>query len=71
MSKLLDYLNHLDQNADARAAHVSDPVKAMTDFGLSQSEQKALASGDKSAVAQASGIDEQDLPTIEITESLY
>jgi hypothetical protein len=71
MSKLLDYLNHLDQNADARAAHVSDPAKAMSDFGLNEDEQKALASGDKSVVAKASGIDEGELPTIEITESLY
>jgi hypothetical protein len=30
MSKLLDYLNHLDKNADARTAHAADPATSMT-----------------------------------------
>jgi hypothetical protein len=56
MSKLLDYLNHLDKNADARTAHAADPATSMTNFGLTQDEQDALRSGDKQRIADACGI---------------
>ena len=47
MSKLLDYINHLDKNADARTAHAADPAGCMTNFGLTQDEQEALQSRDR------------------------
>jgi hypothetical protein len=68
MSKLLDYLNHLDQNADAVAAHNQNPTKAMTDFGLSHTEQQAVLSGDKEQVAQTIGIRSEELPSVEIPQ---
>ena len=65
MSKLLDYINLLDKDATARAAHAQDPVAAMTQFGLNSSEQQAMQSGDKTAVANSIGIDVNALPTIQ------
>ena len=64
MSKLLDYLNHLDKHADTRAAHAADPATRMTNFGLTQDEQDALMSGDRQRVADACGIplDELAMP---------
>lgn len=68
MSKLLDYLNHIDQNAPARAAHMQNPQKAMTDYGLSQPEQDAVQSGSKDQVAKVLGISSAALSTIEIPQ---
>jgi hypothetical protein len=68
MARLLDYLNHLDQNADACAAHEQDPQKAMTDFGLAPHEQQAMLSGDKEQVAQVIGISSDELPAPEIPQ---
>jgi len=68
MARLLDYLNHLDQNADAVSAHKQDPQKAMTDFGLSADEQQAMLSGDKEQVANLIGINSDDLPVVEIPQ---
>ncbi|MFZ6753789.1 hypothetical protein ACO0KY_10500 [Undibacterium sp. Dicai25W] len=68
MSKLVDYLNHLDQNADASAAHAKDPHAAMTHFGLSHEEQAAIKSGNKSHVAKVAGIAEADVPSIQSTD---
>ncbi|MFZ6847221.1 hypothetical protein [Undibacterium sp. RuRC25W] len=67
MAKLLDYLNHLDQNADARTAHAKDPTHAMTKYGLTHEEQATFNSGDKVKVAHAVGIKPAELPTIEVT----
>ena len=67
MAKLLDYLNHLDQNADAREAHVKNSSHAMTQFGLSHEEQATFNSGDKAKVAHAVGLKPAELPTIEVT----
>jgi len=71
MSKLLDYLNHLDKNADARDAHAADPAGSMTNFGLSQDEQDALMSGDKQRVADACGVAVQDMPVIHVPQGTY
>jgi len=68
MSKLLDYLNHLDANADAVDAHAADPVGSMTNFGLSQGEQDALVSGDRQRMADACGISVEEMPTPEIPQ---
>jgi hypothetical protein len=64
MSTLLDYLNHLDSNATAIAAHNADPAAAMTQFGLDANEQQTFLSGDKAAIASLIGIDVSDLPMI-------
>ena len=64
MSTLLDYLNHLDSNATAIAAHNADPAAYMTQFGLSATEQQTFMSGDKTAIAGSIGIDPADLPRV-------
>lgn len=66
MSKLLDYLNHLDSNATAIADHNADPAAAMTQFGLNANEQQTFLSGDKTAIASLAGIDAADLPKIQV-----
>lgn len=64
MSTLLDYLNHLDSNATAIAAHNADPAAYMTQFGLNANEQQTFMSGDKAAMASLIGIDASELPLI-------
>ncbi|MFZ6875062.1 hypothetical protein ACO0LF_23610 [Undibacterium sp. Di27W] len=71
MSKLLEYLNTLDKDAEARAAHAKDPSAAMQSFGLNEHEQKALLSRDKTVVAGSLGLDTDDLPAIDTLESPY
>lgn len=71
MSKLLDYLNHLDKDAVAREAFAKDPQAAMTQYGLSDEEQKALLSGDKATIAKLLGVDESSLPAIQIGQTDY
>jgi hypothetical protein len=65
MSKLLDYLNILDKDAAAREAFNKDPKAAMAHHGLTEAEQAALVSGDKTAVAKLVGIDVAKLPAIQ------
>jgi hypothetical protein len=67
MSKLVDYLNHLDKDAAAREAHNSDPTTSMTTFGLSAAEQKVFMSGDKAAIAKSAGIDPDALPLVNVS----
>lgn len=57
MSKLLGYLNLLDTDSEARAAHAADPKAAMTQFGLSDAEHEAVLSGDKEAIGKLAGVD--------------
>lgn len=64
MSTLLDYLNLIDQDATALEAHLDDPQQAMDAYGLSAAEQQALLSGDKAAIANLTGADEDDLRVI-------
>ena len=66
MSKLLDYINHLDKDANARAAHRANPVKSMTDFGLTIAEQDALLSGDRQRIADVIGIPADEIPMITV-----
>ncbi|MBC3918981.1 hypothetical protein H8L32_15930 [Undibacterium sp. CY18W] len=68
MSKLLEYLNTLDKDSAALAAHRSDPNAAMADFGLTPEEQTAVLSGDKEAVAGLLGISAEDLPALDSIE---
>lgn len=67
MPKILDYLNHLDSNATALAAHNADPVPSMVQFGLSAIEQQTLMSGDKAAIASLEGITVAQLPNTNAT----
>jgi len=60
MSKLLGYLNLLDTDSAARAAHAADPKAAMTQFGLSDDEHEAVLSGDKAAIGKLAGVDVKD-----------
>lgn len=60
MSKLLGYLNLLDTDSAARAAHAADPKAAMTQFGLSDAEHEAVMSGDKAAISKLAGVDLKD-----------
>ncbi|MES2049906.1 MAG: hypothetical protein V4447_16010 [Pseudomonadota bacterium] len=71
MSKLLDYLNTLDKDAAARAAHAKDPKAAMNKHGLSDEEQAALMSGDKKKVAALVGVHEDSLPAIQSHITTY
>lgn len=69
MSKLLDYLNTLDKDAQALAAHKSDPKGAMDAFGLSHDDQAAVLSGDKKAIANQAGIKYEELPALDVPQS--
>ena len=69
MSLLLDYLNHLDSNASAVAAHNADPAAAMTQFGLNAVEQQTFMSGDNTAVAGLAGIDASELPKLNVVNN--
>lgn len=71
MSKLLEYLNTLDKDSAALAAHKSDPGAAMGDFGLTSEEQSAVLSGDKEVVAGLLGISAEELPALDTTETTY
>ena len=71
MSKLLDYLNTLDKNASARDAHNKDAKAAMTKFGLSDAEQKALVSGDNKKIAALVGVPETSVPQINVTHDSF
>lgn len=62
MSKLLDYLNLLDSDATACAAHNADPAASMTQFGLTAVEQQTFMTGDAAAIAGLAGIDVSELP---------
>jgi len=71
MSKLLNYLNQLDQNAIAREFHASHPMSAMKEFGLNDDEALALISGRGALVAYAAGIDVTDLPALQSLETIF
>lgn len=71
MSKLLDYLNHLDKDAAAREAFAKEPHAAMKAFGLNDEEQKALLSGNRAAIAKLVGVSESSLPATQIGQTDY
>ncbi|OYT92530.1 MAG: hypothetical protein CFE43_07740 [Burkholderiales bacterium PBB3] len=71
MSKLLDYLNTIDSDAAARQAHAADPKAAMTQFGLTEEEQLALASGDTQAIAKLCGVEPSLLPPPQISNTPF
>ncbi len=71
MSKLLEYLNTLDKDADARSAHIKDADAAMSDFGLDDHEKAAVQSGDKQAVADILGIEVEKLQALDSVVTLY
>jgi hypothetical protein len=71
MSKLLNYLNTLDKDAAVREAFAKDPKAAMAQHGLSEAEQAALLSGDKTAIAKMVGVDAAKLPAIQHQQTRY
>lgn len=71
MSNLLNYLNTLDKDAEAREAHNADPQASMANFGLLDHEQQAVLSGDHAAMANAAGIDVAQLPATQIGNTDY
>jgi hypothetical protein len=71
MSKLVAYLNTLDQDAAAREAHNADPQASMDSFGLQTHEQQALLSGDSKAMAFAAGIDATEMPAVQINNTEF
>ena len=68
MPGLLDYLNNLDKDANARAAHEQNPQQEMDNFGLTAEEQQAMHSGDKAQVARVLGISVEELPSVEVPQ---
>ena len=71
MSKLLDYLNTLDKDASARAAHNKDAKAAMAKFGLTEDEQKAVVSGDNKKIAALVGVPENSVPKVDVTHDSF
>ena len=71
MSKLLAYLNLLDKDSAAGAAHAQDPNAAMAGFGLSDAEQAALRSGDSAEVAKLAGVDASAMPPPQYPQDPY
>lgn len=71
MSNLLNYLNTLDKDAEARDAHNADPQAAMASFGLLDHEQQAIMSGDPTALANAAGIDVSQMPLPQIANGEF
>lgn len=71
MSNLLNYLNTLDKDAEAREAHNADPQAAMAGFGLLDHEQQALITGDQAAMANAAGLDATAMPAVQISNGEY
>ena len=53
---LIEYLNSIDSNANMLESHKTDPVVAMTNFGLNSEQQAALLSGNRVVVATVVGI---------------
>lgn len=66
MSIQLNYINLLDKDAGARAAHKANPVMSMTNFGLTVDDQDALLSGDMQRLADAVGISADEVPMITV-----
>lgn len=71
MSRLLDYLNLLDKDSAAGAAHADDPHAAMAGFGLNDAEQAAVHSGDTEQVAKLAGVDASALPPPQYPQDPY
>ena len=71
MSNLLTYLNLLDKDATAGAAHSEDPAAAMTQFGLNDVEQAAFLSGDKEAIAKLAGVDATSIQPPQVTNAPF
>ncbi|TKB48493.1 hypothetical protein FCL40_12340 [Ferrimonas sediminicola] len=66
MSKLLDYLNELDSNANLKSAHDKDPEGTMKGYGLSEDECNAMLSGDRKRVAKVMGVSDQEVEIMTI-----
>ena len=65
MSKLVEYLNALDSDAELKAAHDADPEGTMADYGLTDEEIAAVMSGDDSTITKASGVEVDSASSIQ------
>ena len=59
MSRLMEYFNEVDKSAAMRAAHQSNPMNTMSNFGLSMEECDAILSGSGKRFAEAAGLGEE------------
>ena len=71
MSKLLEYINVLDKNAAARAAHHARPAVSMSAFGLTADEQQAVSVGDRQSLANAIGIAHMEMPALHVPDTVF
>mgnify|MGYP001565966480 CR=1 FL=1 len=71
MSKLLKYINLLDQDAAAREAHNQSPQASMEQHGLNAEEQQGLMSGDHAAMAKLAGVDATELHMTQSSNGEY
>lgn len=54
MSKLAEYLNILDSNAEQQAVYESNPEKSMRSFGFNDAEISNILAGDLSGLVASS-----------------
>jgi len=71
MSKLLEYINVVDKNAVARAAHNAAPVESMAAFGLSVDEREAVLLSDNRRLAAALGMRHVDIPAMHTPNTVF
>ncbi len=65
--KVLQYLNLLDRDAIAREAHATSPMDSMAQYGLDNTQQAALLSGDTTSIAKLAQLADDAFISIQIT----
>ena len=59
-TRLLDFMIELGENAELLQSYISDPEKALDDFGLDEDEQAALLSGDEDRIREILSVQKND-----------
>ena len=67
--KVMEYLNLLDRDATVREAHAASPIDSMAQFGLDNTQQTALLSGDKVSIAESAQIANDKFLEIQVTNT--
>lgn len=57
MSKLLEFMIKLGEDAELRARYVKSPKTTMKDFGLTDEESVMMLDGDIGAIREALGVE--------------
>ena len=70
MSRILEFMNQLDQDASLRASQHQDPVATMKRFGLSNTESQLMLGGVIKDIAFSMGIVEMDFHAIDIPQAV-